>query len=396
MKRIGVVIPVYNTVEYLRQCIESILNQTYKCLSVVLVDDGSTDGSGQICDEYAEKNERVSVIHQKNSGIIQARYIGTKNLDCDYVTFVDSDDWLELDTYERFVDCMSKEIDVISWYIVRYANENVQAVIKHGVKSGFYDSEKFQREVIPFMIWDCKNNTFGIDPSLCNKLIKKELIMKSLEEAREINVMYGEDAAVMYPLLLRSKTMFLTDDALYYHRQRPFTNKTPYFSDEMFQNKIYVLYDYLKSKLVGNPELIKQLNFYYVESVIRYGQDNFGMRIHCNNFVFPFDKVPKDKNIILYGASSVGQSYYRQLILLNYAKKILWVDKNAHLYEYLGVKGLDALAESNEYDFVVIAIKNPTVAENVRKKLLHILKVNHPLIVWSIKEVLVTGKRLWL
>ena len=105
MKKIGVVVPIYNAGPYLEPCIESILGQTYRCLELVLVDDGSTDGSGALCDKYREIDKRVHVIHQENQGMLPARYNGLRCLECDYATFVDADDWIETDTYEKMSPC---------------------------------------------------------------------------------------------------------------------------------------------------------------------------------------------------------------------------------------------------------------------------------------------------
>jgi glycosyltransferase involved in cell wall biosynthesis len=91
---VSVIIPVYNTEKYIRQCVDSVINQTYKNLEIILVDDGSTDNSTQICDCYAARDERVSVIHKENGGVASARNAGIKRINGDYFTFVDSDDYL--------------------------------------------------------------------------------------------------------------------------------------------------------------------------------------------------------------------------------------------------------------------------------------------------------------
>ena len=100
---LSVIVPVYNMEKYIRECADSILGQTYKEIELVLVDDGSADTSGRICDEYAERDSRVKVIHQKHEGPIQARHIGVENAGGDYVTFVDSDDWIKEDTYSQLM-----------------------------------------------------------------------------------------------------------------------------------------------------------------------------------------------------------------------------------------------------------------------------------------------------
>lgn len=105
---ISVIVPIYKVEQYLRQCVDSILNQTHSALEVILVDDGSPDGSGKICDEYAARDSRVRVIHKKNGGLSDARNAGIDIARGDYIAFVDSDDWLEPDTYESMLAAMEK------------------------------------------------------------------------------------------------------------------------------------------------------------------------------------------------------------------------------------------------------------------------------------------------
>ena len=105
---ISVVVPVYNVEKYLDRCISSICGQTYRELEVILVDDGSTDGSGRICDEWAEKDDRVHVIHVKNGGVSRARNLGIDAAHGEYICFVDSDDWIEADYFEEAVPTLEK------------------------------------------------------------------------------------------------------------------------------------------------------------------------------------------------------------------------------------------------------------------------------------------------
>ena len=105
---VSVVIPVYNVEQYLRQCVESVLRQTYQNLEILLIDDGSTDGSGAICDEYAQKDQRIRVIHQKNAGLSMARNEGLRQAVGAYVYFLDSDDWIDGDAMESLVKAVEE------------------------------------------------------------------------------------------------------------------------------------------------------------------------------------------------------------------------------------------------------------------------------------------------
>lgn len=106
---ISVIIPVYNVEKYLRRCVESVMLQTYKDIEILLIDDGSTDGSGQICDELAYKDRRIHVFHKENGGVSSARNLGIERACGDYICFVDSDDWIDIDYFENAIPVLKKE-----------------------------------------------------------------------------------------------------------------------------------------------------------------------------------------------------------------------------------------------------------------------------------------------
>ena len=111
---ISVIVPVYNVSQYLPDCIENICAQTYSNLEIILIDDGSTDNSGILCDEYAKKDSRIKVIHQTNSGAASAKNAGLRAVTGEYLAFVDSDDYLELDAYEFMINKMQKHnVDIV-------------------------------------------------------------------------------------------------------------------------------------------------------------------------------------------------------------------------------------------------------------------------------------------
>ena len=116
---ISIILPVYNTAPYLRRCINSIINQTYKNLEVICIDDGSTDGSELILDEYAVCDTRIKVIHKQNGGESSARNIGLKMMTGQYIGFVDCDDWVEANMYERLLSvAIQKDVDMVAspWF----------------------------------------------------------------------------------------------------------------------------------------------------------------------------------------------------------------------------------------------------------------------------------------
>ena len=164
MSKISVIVPVYNVEQYLPQCLDSIINQTYKDLEIICVDDGSPDNSGKILDEYAKKDNRIKVIHQENGGLSEARNTGLDNATGDWISFVDSDDYVALDYYET---------------MIKAVKENGADVVQcgHSVFSTQVDKTfSYKTKTVEGFINIIKNLKRGY---VWNKLWKAELIQKN-------------------------------------------------------------------------------------------------------------------------------------------------------------------------------------------------------------------------
>lgn len=143
--KISVIIPIYKVEPYLRQCLDSVVNQTHRNLEIILVDDGSPDNCGAICDEYAAKDDRITVIHKENGGLSAARNDGMERATGEWITFVDSDDWCELDYYEQLlseIDKQDHDVDVFcaGGYYGEYDNKTV--MVSSFVKNVQYNHEE--------------------------------------------------------------------------------------------------------------------------------------------------------------------------------------------------------------------------------------------------------------
>lgn len=200
---ISVIVPVYNVEPYLAKCLDSILSQTYRDLEILIIDDGSTDGCGQICDEYAKTDSRISVFHIENRGLAAARNYGLDHASGAYIGFVDSDDWIESDMYE----CLMKRAeetgaDVVECgYVLEFAtaSEKRQAV----------DQTVVGRDAIEALI------SGKIKEQVWNKLWKRYLFENvSFPEGRNY-----EDIATVYKLI-RDARVTGTDRFLYHYVQR--------------------------------------------------------------------------------------------------------------------------------------------------------------------------------
>lgn len=153
MPKISVIVPVYKTEKFLSACIESILNQTYHDLEVLLVDDGSPDSSGQICEEYAKKDNRIKVIHQKNAGVASARNAGLDLAVGDYITFVDSDDYIQPQMYEKMIRCVEdNHCDFVMCDCMKVYSDARKVIYSHNIRGGLYNEEQLYREYYPHLL----------------------------------------------------------------------------------------------------------------------------------------------------------------------------------------------------------------------------------------------------
>ena len=204
---VSILVPVYNASQWLRQCLDSIVGQSYKNLQVVLVDDGSTDDSLAICREYAERYSFVEVHHQENRGVAAARNALLDKATGDFVLFVDSDDWIETNAIEMMVRCSnehSAKMVVCGNCIVDECN--VVCANVFGGEEQLWDKNRTIREFL-------RHTT--LRGQLWNKLIKRELF-----EGKQFNhsVRYGEDAAMLWDVLCDVDKVVLINIPLYNYR----------------------------------------------------------------------------------------------------------------------------------------------------------------------------------
>lgn len=211
---ISVIVPVYNVEKYLNRCIDSILSQTYQDYEVILIDDGSTDESGSICDWYSQKQEKIKVCHKENGGLMSAWMKGVEESSGNYLCFVDSDDWIEkemLYEMEKELSGTVKEIVVCNHSIDRENGE--RRLEKNGLFPGIYEGIKIENDMIPYILGN-ENRTVSF--SRCMKLISKELITDNIIFCNT-SLKMGEDVSIMLPALLDVQRIVIMKDAYFYH-----------------------------------------------------------------------------------------------------------------------------------------------------------------------------------
>ena len=226
--KLSIIVPVYNTAEYLPECLDCFLAQTYKNFEVILVDDGSPDNSGAICDEYAGRDRRFRVIHQKNQGVSAARNAGIDVAEGDYVGFVDSDDTILPEMYEDFAKIIeSNEPDMVQSVGMREKD----LVISASPKIYTFNNDEARGEF--FKIGK-------IRPSVCLSLIRK-VIIEDVRFPSEIH--HWEDYAFTAIVVSRSKTICVTENCYYNYRVREGSATQQALNDK--QMSCLLIYDYL-------------------------------------------------------------------------------------------------------------------------------------------------------
>ncbi len=203
---ISVIVPVYNMEQYLERCIHSIRQQTYENLQIILVDDGSTDSSPRMCDEYAAQDARIKVVHKPNGGLSDARNAGLAIATGDYIGYVDSDDWIEPHMYERLYEACTKENAGLA--VCRYAKVYRDGVITGGTGEIIvFDREELLR------VYICDHEDYTIYNSVWSKLFRRDLVEGTLFPVGR----NSEDIMYTTKAFCKTEKAVYVDECLYYY-----------------------------------------------------------------------------------------------------------------------------------------------------------------------------------
>ena len=216
MPGLSVIVPVYNTEKYLPECIDSILAQSYTDFELILVDDGSTDRSGAICEEYSRTDDRIRVIHQKNGGVTAARKCGTQAAVGDYISYIDSDDYIEPAMFQQMLmKAQLHDLDMVLCDMV-VEKQGSRTVIPTSPLTGLFVSAQLEQKIYSNMLFDFSENKPGLSLNLWNKIFRSTIVKSALLECPN-HVTYGEDALVSLICLLRSRRIYIMEESPFYH-----------------------------------------------------------------------------------------------------------------------------------------------------------------------------------
>jgi len=368
---ISIIVPVYNSDKYLDKCISSILNQSFTNIEVILVNDGSTDNSLEICEKYKVLDNRVKVINQRNSGQNQARRKGILNSTYENIGFVDSDDWIEPNMYLEMMDKMKDyPCDCISSGIIHeYERDGSKKEILDSYDEGYYDD--LDTDIYPYMLWKKETEEFGLYCNLVNKIFKKDIIENILDEI-DAKVIYGEDALVFYTYMMKSGSIYICRKAYYHYRIRE-GSMCSSVDDRLIMNTYYLYKGLEKAFSVSDrskSNLMNQLKNYVLQIDAHVLHIMYGVNTNRisrdNNWKIDFC----NKKIILYGAGEYGQLIYQYLMRNVECEVVAWVDKQQIDKEDITCKiEYPEVITNREYDFILIGVKSKKISEEIKKEL---------------------------
>ncbi|WP_148558124.1 glycosyltransferase family 2 protein [Terrisporobacter glycolicus] len=270
MPKVSIIVPIYKVEKYLRQCIDSIINQSLKDIEIILVDDGSPDNCPRICDEYKEKDIRIKVIHKKNGGLSSARNAGMKIATGEYIGFVDSDDYIENDMYKKMYNTAKKyDVDLVmsDYYKV---NGNNRKEVSHIIDGGFYNKEKIKTLIYPQLIMK-ENIDYGPLLAVCYCLYKNSFL-KSNHICFDEIIKYSEDNLFSSIVGYKAKSYYYMKKSYFYnYRYNPNSISTTYKPDSL---NVYI-----------------EMNNRLYETFYKCEEFNFNRQLHLHMIYYTFNYI---------------------------------------------------------------------------------------------------------
>jgi glycosyltransferase involved in cell wall biosynthesis len=264
----SVIVPVYRVEAYLRQCLDSILAQTYPYFELILVDDGSPDSCPAICDEYRARDSRVRVLHKQNQGVVVARYAGIQAAHHEYVCFVDSDDYVAADWLQLIHSGLEENRfpDMLLYGMTRFDHAQTTGIAPE-LAPGYYDKLRLQAEVYPTMLYDARHPFYykTVLGHLWSKVMRRTLCLKHYIQDWRIS-MY-EDVAMVYECIFCADSLVILPDCPYYYRLTADSSLGRYHPE--YVENLQRVSRYLKAHLGAMaPELMGSINAYVAMRII--------------------------------------------------------------------------------------------------------------------------------
>ena len=364
---ISVIIPIYRVEDYLEECIQSIIHQTYRNLEIILVDDGSDDGCGEICDRYASMDARIKVIHQKNRGLDGARKAGISAATGEYVGYVDGDDWIEPEMYERLIEFAKKyDVDVVESGVIDSWIEDSKTRVSY-LPEGVFKGKTFEKEIEPKLLYCGKFFRYGISPYVWNKLFKRELLY-SFQMIKEILNSTADDVVVTIPSIAKAKSLYITYECYYHYRVRENSGKRRENNERVMnfiRSQDELKQRFKETKLMDGED--KQIDYFIMYWLLMNGPYVFD-NLEEERILTPYGGIHRESKIVLYGAGAAGMHLHNYLERIS-ANVVAWLDKNyKSLQKSMDVFAPDTIADL-EYDYVIISILREEYVDDAKQEM---------------------------
>lgn len=366
---ISIVVPVYGVEEYLPQCVESLLSQSYEKLEIILVDDGSVDRCPEICDRYAAADHRIRVVHKANGGLVSARKAGTALATGQYLGFVDGDDWVGSDYFEVLHEhAAANAADlVISGHIREFFGKC--ETIKPRSAPGHYRRRDVLCALLPTAIYNGVFFQHGVSTYVWNKLFNRAKAAQFVA-AIDDEIVMGEDAALTYPYLAAAESVVVCGAGNYFYRQRSnsIVKSVPSLTKEY--QRLSALFRYLKRRFGGadcGASVLAQLQYYFYAQVLVRSGAVVGGDAPC---AIPFPGLTPGQRIVVYSSGTFGQHAVAALRRLGRYELVGWVDEDDHESQRSGlpVTSVDSIS-TLDFDLVLIAAIDTEYADAVAARL---------------------------
>ncbi len=380
---ISIIVPVYNTEKYLTRCVDSIIGQTYENLEIILVNDGSTDGSGIICEDFAKRDNRITVIHQDNMGRGDARKSAVKIAKGEYIGFVDADDYINIKMYEHMY-CMITEynVDMVCVGYVEEHKNGANRIVK-SYNAGLYsqDGQDGDCSLIDMYLSN-SNSKMSLTSNLWDKLFKSNYI-KQYYLSIPNDISYAEDLACVYSCVPFLSKLYVSDVVLYHYNKCNESAITLNRSEKLLGDAI-VVYNHVKSvyqKHTQKELLIKQIDEWFLLTILSLLP--VAIKKRMNFYKFPNNSI-NGKNIVIYGAGEVGISYLRFFINNKTSNMVGIVDKNkaGEFIDDICINDIEAILKIN-FDYIVIAIQDKALAMEIKSDLQKLYGINEGKVLWE-------------
>ncbi len=368
--KISIVVPLYNVEHYIERCIKSLLNQTYRNLEIILVDDGSTDHSGGICDHYACMDSRITVIHKENGGVVSARKTGAKLATGDYVCGVDGDDWIEPERMRHFAEqgaATGADMVYMEGYYKEYAKRS--DLIRSGIPEGLYAGQEVMERLFPLLIDTKSCFRRPIRGTQWCWGTRRELFQRIWEKIDE-RVSMGEDHAHLILCMLEAETVCLMREEGYHYVMRE--DSVTHTLDSASLEGLKRWFGLVKKEM-GARRCRDELHLHMAFLKIWYimNCDYSILLKKPREFLYPYPRVKKGSRVAVYGAGTVGTLLVKALSQNADFKTACWVDRYSAGQRTDGctVEPVSALLNT-EFDHVAIAVLDRDIVEEIEKSLL--------------------------